>query len=91
MNTEITRIRVSLRGGKVLDLTAEEARELHSELDHLFVRERYVPYPAVPLIIDRTIPQWPSHWQTWCGTTSNFPETAIATLCINSNDTRIGQ
>ncbi len=83
MKTEITKITLRLNGREI-ELTAQEAREVHEELNKLFALEREtrkeyvpVPYPVYqPIIIDHT-PAWPRPWEiTWCGNELG------ATLCM---------
>ena len=75
MKAEITRIKLKL-GDREIELSAEEARELHAELSKMFsepqvkVVKEYLPAPYIPpVIIDRT-----QEWPKWgypditCGT-----------------------
>jgi hypothetical protein len=80
VKAEITKLTLRLKDREI-ELTAQEAREVHAELSKLFdleqeTRKEFVPVPypislPYPIIIDRT-PAWPRPWEhpwqiTWCG------------------------
>ena len=76
----LTKIELETKDGKKVELSIEEAKELHDQLHELF-GAKFVPF--APIIIERDRYPWP-RWaeapctgtpyprlpQIWCGTTS---------------------
>jgi len=66
----LTSITLETKGGKEIELTIDEARELHKQLHELFGTKERI-FPPAPVIIERD--RWaPPYWRyppTWCGDT----------------------
>lgn len=79
---EITSIKLKLKSGQIIEVTSEEARDIHSELSKLFEKEKeYVPYPiypSYPIIIEK------DYWQPnyiWASTSSTVAENQLIITC----------
>jgi hypothetical protein len=67
---KLTKIALETKDGKAVELTIEEAKELHQQLDSLF-GEKYLP--ATPIIIERD--RWnPPFQRHWFDITTALPE-----------------
>ena len=67
MSVEITNIQIKTSSGKVIDLTKEEAKELHGELNEMFGKTQ--PINLTPYVVerDRYFPPRPYYnTTTWC-------------------------
>jgi len=96
MQAEISNIQIKLNG-RVIDLTADEARTLHAELDKLFSSAKlFVPVPVTvpvysppqPIIIERDRTTWPPYWwEVTCETpgwsSTGCSGSAPGTLCMD--------
>ena len=75
---KISKIKLSI-GGKDIELTLEQAKELRNELLALWPEPRQVdtvPIYLPPVVIEKTErPYWESPWMTWC-------EAGSDTLCM---------
>ena len=67
---EISKITLNVNG-RLIELTADEARRIHTELDRLFNRTQtqqldnpFNPYWPAPILIDRV--PWPQKWDVIC-------------------------
>lgn len=63
---KISKIEVSTKDGKKVELSLEEAKDLHSQLDELFGQKTapYIPYS--PIIIERHVrPYWQQYNPVW--------------------------
>jgi hypothetical protein len=58
---KITKIELTTKDGKAVELTLEEAKDLHAQLAELFANKP-VYVPSAPVIIERD--RWP-HWQPY--------------------------
>lgn len=63
---KITKIELSTKEGKKVELSLEEAKDLHGQLDELFGQKAAPFIPYSPIIIDRTVrPYWPGYNPIW--------------------------
>lgn len=59
---KLTKIEMTTKDGKTVELTLDEARDLHSQLEELFGEKvKYVP--STPIIIDRY--RYPRPYRYW--------------------------
>lgn len=92
METIITDLNVKLSTGKILGLTAQEARELHAELKKLFeLAEPQLPpmlpalWPSNPIVVpvpQPCCPPFPPYWEVTYGTTSREPACGISNTTL---------
>jgi hypothetical protein len=87
MKTEITKIKLQLKD-KVIELSAQEARDIQAELNKLFeiatpvkvvTKEIHHHHIKSPIYVDRFVPSWPHRWDIRCGTSSSTPDV----LCMS--------
>lgn len=65
---EITKITLGTKGGIKVELSLEEAKELHGQLDTLFgSKVAYVP--GYPIYMERNYPYWQPYRPVWSGNT----------------------
>ena len=85
MKAEITKIKLQLKG-RDIELTAQEARDVQRELNHLFEMEKteldklreewgkrepnHVPMPYPVPIYIERTPIWPQPWTIYCQSTA---------------------
>lgn len=99
METIITDLKVQLASGKRLELTAQEARELHAELSKLFQLAEPTPpvllptiWPSMPIVVPCVEPYspFPPYWEVTYGTDTREPSCGVSntTLYIEQNEKR---
>ena len=66
--TKISKIVLEV-GGKKIEMSLSEARELKQILNDTFPDKETVFIPSTPVIIKRQWPYW-RPYETWCGNTS---------------------
>ena len=81
---KLTKISLETKDGKQVELTIEEAKELHDQLHTLF-GEKTTYIPSTPIVIERD--RWhPPYPQIWYGTsTQDNPKIADAWCSISGN------
>ena len=59
---KITKIELTTKDGNKVELSLDEAKDLHGQLDELFGQKSATYIPYYPIIIDRTVRPW---WQPY--------------------------
>jgi hypothetical protein len=79
---KLTKIKLETKDGKEVELSMDEAKELHDQLHTLF-GDKAAYIPSMPIIIerDRWLRPYQPYWAPYCTSSAD-----IATLCSVAGD-----